>query len=112
MRADLTIDEFSSNLAQLRMLGGVRRGMETIPGGSELLSQSGMDEVEVERGLERMSAICGAMTAAERDAPDAIDPAAMRSIAGRAGVDVGEVERFLTDFKAARERARAARHDD
>ena len=65
------------------------------------------DGFDIERSLNRMRAMYDSMTPAERKKPDLIEHGRRRRIARGAGVDAGEVSKFIKDFEQSRDVMRA-----
>lgn len=96
-KAPLTLDEFLSNLQELRKLGPITKVLKLLPGELGQLAGS-VDEQEV----IKLEAILSAMTVEERRNPDLLLELAPRHrIAERSGQPVEQVNQLLAEFKKA-----------
>ena len=106
-KGTFTLDDFMSQMAQVRKLGSMGRVMGMIPGMSELSKQVGQNEGTIERSMNRMRAMYDSMTKAERKKPDVLDGPRRRRIAAGSGVQVNEVGQFVKQFEQTRDMMRA-----
>jgi signal recognition particle subunit SRP54 len=106
-KGEFTLDDFISQMGQIKKLGPMGKIMGMIPGMSEIAKQVNMNGEGVETQMGRMQAIYGSMNRAERKKPDMIDMPRRRRIARGAGVDVNEVSQFLKQFSMSRDMMRA-----
>lgn len=97
-----TLHDFVELTCRTPHLGWVSKGMLSLLGKRDLLKLIRMNEGALEQWAARVLRIYHAMTSAQQEDPDAIDPAARREIAVRANVDVMEVSRFMRDFETTR----------
>jgi signal recognition particle subunit SRP54 len=88
-------------------MGPMGKVMGMIPGMSEMMKQVNMKDGDIERSLKRMQAMYHSMTVAERKKPELIEHGRRRRIARGAGVDTGEVGKFIKDFEQTRDAMRA-----
>jgi signal recognition particle subunit SRP54 len=106
-KGQFTLDDFMSQMGQIRKLGSIGKVMGMIPGMSELTKQVNMNDGDVERQLGRMRAIYDSMTRQERKKPDLLDGNRRRRIATGAGVALNDVGQFIKQFESARDVMRA-----
>jgi signal recognition particle subunit SRP54 len=106
-KGNFTLEDFMSQMSQVRKLGSMGKIMGMIPGMSELTKQIGQNEGMVEGQMNRMQAMYNSMTPAERKKPDVIDANRRRRIARGSGVQVNEVGQFIKQFEMSRDMMRA-----
>jgi signal recognition particle subunit SRP54 len=106
-KGTFTLDDFMSQMGQIKKLGPMGKIMGMIPGMSELTKQVGMQGDDVERQMKRMRAIYDSMSRDERSNPDKLDGQRRRRIAAGAGVQVAEVGAFMKQFEMSRDMMRA-----
>jgi signal recognition particle subunit SRP54 len=93
----LTLDDFLSQIRQIRKMGPLGQVIGMIPG---LRQASKLKDVDIDdRELDRVEAIIQSMTPAERRKPDMINGSRRRRIAAGSGTTVQEVNRLLAQFK-------------
>ena len=93
-KGQFDMNDLSSQLAQMKKLGGMKGVLAMLPGVGKVKSQldaAGLDD----RILTRQEAIISSMTRAERGDPDVINGSRRKRIAAGAGVDVSEVNKLL-----------------
>lgn len=101
MRADFTLEDFQSMLAQVKKLGPLSKVVEMLPGmGSKIKGQVNDNKVV------RTEAILNSMTIKERRRPDTIDGSRRRRIARGSGTSVQEVNILLKQFEEMRKMMR------
>ncbi len=93
----LTLDDFVSQLRQIRKLGPLDSLMGMIPGGRELMKQSGA-AVPDEAQLRKLEAIVLSMTPEERRRPEIVDSSRRRRIASGSGTTTVDVSRLIKSF--------------
>jgi signal recognition particle subunit SRP54 len=92
------LDDFKSQLGQMRKMGGMQGLLEKLPGELARAAQSaGTDD----RTIRRLEGIIDSMTPAERGRPELLKASRKRRIAAGAGVSVQEVNRLLAQFEQA-----------
>jgi signal recognition particle subunit SRP54 len=106
-KGQFTLDDFMSQLGQVRKLGPMDRIMGMIPGMSEMTKSMNMGGADVEGQMGRMQAIYSSMTKKERINTDLLDGQRRRRIARGAGVDLNEVGQFMKQFEMTRDAMRA-----
>ena len=106
-KGTFTLEDFMSQMGQIKKLGPMGKVMGMIPGMSELTKQVGMGGEDVEKQMKRMRAIYDSMNRKERNDPDCLDGQRRRRIASGAGVQVAEVGAFMKQFEMSRDMMRA-----
>jgi signal recognition particle subunit SRP54 len=106
-RGEFTLDDFMSQMGQIRKLGPMGKVLGMIPGMSALAKNVDMNGEGVEGHMGRMQAIYSSMNRAERKKPDIVDAPRRRRIARGAGVEPNDVSQFLKQFGMSRDMMRA-----
>ena len=106
-KGNFTLDDFMSQMGQVKKLGPMGKVMGMIPGMSELTKNMGMNEGDVEGQMGRMRAIYDSMSKKERADTDLLDGARRRRVARGAGVELNEVSQFIKQFEMSRDMMRA-----
>ena len=106
-KGQFTLEDFMSQMGQIKKLGPMGKVMGMIPGMSELTKQAGMGEGDVEKQMVRMRAIYDSMSRKERAKPDLLDGPRRRRVARGAGVELNEVGQFMKQFEMSRDMMRA-----
>src|SRR6478609_6293388 len=106
-KGEFTLEDFMSQMGQVKKLGPMSKVMGMIPGMSEMTKNVGMQGEDVERQRGRMRAIYASMSAKERKTPDMLDGPRRRRIARGAGVELNEVSQFMKQFEMSRDMMRA-----
>jgi signal recognition particle subunit SRP54 len=106
-KGTFTLEDFMAQMAQVKKMGPMGKVMGMIPGMGDMMKQVNMKEGDIEKSLKRMQAMYQSMTTAERKKPDLIEHGRRRRIARGAGVDSGEVSKFIKDFEQSRDMMRA-----
>ncbi len=94
---DFTLEDFVTQLREVRKMGPVGQLLGMIPGFSGPKVQ--IDEQAVEKQLKRTEAIIASMTPGERRRPDVLNASRKRRIAAGSGTQVYEVNQLLKQFK-------------
>jgi signal recognition particle subunit SRP54 len=94
---DLTLEDFLSQLRQIRKMGSLSSLLGLIPGASRLP----MEELD-ENGVRHVEAILLSMTPGERRQPAILDGSRKRRIARGSGRTLAEVNRLLKQFAQMR----------
>jgi signal recognition particle subunit SRP54 len=97
-RAEFTLEDFTTQLRQVRAMGPLDQVLSMIPGVGRRLQGADLDE----RTLVRIEAMIASMTPAERRHPETIDGSRRRRIARGSGTSVQDVNRLLRQFAEAR----------
>lgn len=97
MENRFTLEDFRSQLQQVKKMGPIGQILEMVPGGSGLAgaAQQAVDEGE----LRRVEAIIDSMTPDERREPHLIKASRRRRIAAGSGTTVADVNRLLRQFE-------------
>lgn len=99
-RAEFTLDDFRTQLRQVRSMGPLDRLVELIPGLSGRMgSMAGQFD---EKTIGRVEAMINSMTPEERRHPDIIDGSRRRRIARGSGTTIQDVNRLLRQFEEAK----------
>ena len=98
-----TLEDYLSQLKQIKKMGSVRDLLKMIPGLGSKLSSVEIDEDKVAKEQARNEAIILAMTRAERRNPDILNASRRRRIAQGAGVTVQQVNLLIKQFEQARD---------
>jgi signal recognition particle subunit SRP54 len=93
-----TLEDFLSQLREVRKLGPLQDILGMLPGGAELAANVQVDE----RQVGRAEAIISSMTAEERRNPAIIGGSRRSRIAMGSGTSVGDVNALLKQFDEAR----------
>src|SRR3954465_3940063 len=107
MDTQFTLDDFMSQMGQVKELGPMNKVMGMIPGMSDVTKNMGMNEGDVEGQMGRMRAIYDSMTKKERADTDLLDSNRRRRIARGAGVAGNGVSQFVKQFEMSRDMMRA-----
>ena len=97
-RAEFTLEDFLTQLRQVRAMGPLDQLVAMIPGLGARARGAEMDG----RALARIEAMIHSMTPGERRRPEIIDGSRRRRIARGSGTSVQEVNRLLRQFADAR----------
>jgi signal recognition particle subunit SRP54 len=106
-KGEFTLDDFMSQMGQIKKLGSIGKVMGMIPGMGDLTKSVNMNDSDVERQMGHMRAIYDSMTRQERKKPDILEHSRRRRVAAGAGVAVNEVGQFIKQFEGARDMMRA-----
>jgi len=99
LKNDLTLDDFLSQLKEMRKLGSLADILGMLPGGHKIDNKM-TDEGEKE--LKRVEAIILSMTPKERAKPALLDGSRKKRIAAGSGTQVQNVNKLLRDFEQVR----------
>ena len=102
MKGDLTLDDFMSQMSQIKRLGPMSKVLGMIPGMGELARTGSMAGPEMEKMMSQMRAIYDSMTKAERKKPDSLDGARRRRVASGSGTSAADVGQFVKQFETMR----------
>ena len=98
-KGDFTLEDFLTQIKQVRKMGGLGGILKSLPGAGKLKEAEGqVDEGE----LDRVEAIIFSMTGKERRNPKLLNGSRRERIAKGAGVSVTDVNRVLKQFTEAR----------
>jgi len=93
-----TLDDFRTQMRQIKKLGSMREIMKMIPGMGKVVDQMG--DMNPEDDMRRIEGIINSMTLDERSNPDRIDRSRRNRIARGSGVDPADVNKLLKDFQS------------
>ena len=94
----LTMDDWLTQLRQLRNMGSLESVLGMLPGGRKMIQQAG-SAMPSEQDLGRMEAIVLSMTMQERSHPELIKGARRKRIAAGSGTTIADVNRLLKGFE-------------
>jgi len=96
MESRFTLEDFRSQLSQVKQMGPIGQLMQMIPGAGQI---AGAAQEAVDSGqLKRIEAIIDSMTPEERRRPEIIKASRRRRIAIGSGTSTAEVNRLLKQF--------------
>ena len=101
MKNQFDFEMYLESMQQMKKLGGLSGVLNMMPG----MSTGKLKDEDLDKGDKQMAkieAIIYSMTAKERKNPDLLNASRKRRIAKGAGVDVGEVNRFIKQFEQTR----------
>ena len=97
-KGKFSMDDYLTQLRQMKKMGGIEGLMSFIPGVSKIKSQ--MDKAGVdEKIITQNEAIILSMTKKEREDPKIIDGSRRKRIANGSGTDVATINKLLKQFK-------------
>jgi signal recognition particle subunit SRP54 len=100
-RQEFTLDDFLSQMKQVRRMGPLSNVMGMMPGMGKAMKQ--LRDVNMDdRELDRLEAIILSMTPAERTRPDLIDGSRRKRIARGSGTTVQAVNQLVKQFAQMR----------
>lgn len=100
MKGQFSLEDFASQLRQIRKLGPISQILEMLPGNmGQMAKQVSPDDAE--RQLKLTEAIINSMTVLERRDPDILNASRRRRIARGCGHDVQDVNRLIKQFRDA-----------
>jgi signal recognition particle subunit SRP54 len=96
MESRFTLDDFRSQLAQVKKMGPIGQLLQMVPGAGQIAgaAQDAVDSGE----LKRIEAIIDSMTSEERRHPELIKASRRRRIAMGSGTSTADVNRLLKQF--------------
>ncbi|HWR66375.1 MAG TPA: signal recognition particle protein [Bellilinea sp.] len=100
MSGQFTLEDFASQLKQLRKMGPFAKVLEMLPGGMGQMARN-ISPDEAEKSLSVTEAILSSMTMKERRNPDILNASRRRRIARGSGTEVQDVNRVLKQFRDA-----------
>jgi signal recognition particle subunit SRP54 len=92
------LDDFASQLRQLRKMGGLNGIMGMLPGVKKAQAQMAAANID-DKMVIHQEAIIGSMTATERKKPDLIKASRKRRIASGSGTTVQDVNKVLKQYQ-------------
>jgi len=100
MAGQFSLEDFASQLKQLRKMGPFAKVMEMLPGGMGQMARN-ISPDEAEKSLKVTEAILSSMTLKERRNPDILNASRRRRISRGSGTEVQDVNRVLKQFRDA-----------
>ncbi|MEN4098475.1 MAG: signal recognition particle protein [Anaerolineaceae bacterium] len=98
MDGKLTLEDFLSQLKQMRKMGPLGQLLEMLPGNLGQAARQ-IDPRDAEQQLKQTEAIINSMTVLERRNPDVLNASRRRRIARGSGTEVQDVNRLLKQFR-------------
>ncbi len=102
-RQQFTLEDYLTQLKQLKKIGSVGDLLKMVPGLGSKLQGVTIDEDKVAREQAKNEAIILSMTRAERRHPDILNASRRRRIASGAGVTVQEVNLLIKQYESTRD---------
>ena len=97
-KGQFSLDDYLTQLKQMKKMGGIEGVMSFLPGVSKLKSQ--MDQAGVdEKIITQNEAVILSMTKQERDNPKIINGSRKKRIANGSGTDIATINKLLKQFK-------------
>ena len=97
-KGQFSLDDYLSQLRQMKKMGGIEGVMSFLPGVSKIKSQ--MDQAGVdEKIITQNEAVILSMTKTERENPKIIDGSRKKRIANGSGTDIATINKLLKQFK-------------
>ncbi len=97
-KGQFSLDDYLTQLRQMKKMGGIEGVMSFLPGVSKLKSQ--MDQAGVdEKTITQNEAVILSMTKQERDNPKIINGSRKKRIANGSGTDIATINKLLKQFK-------------
>tara|TARA_B100000427_G_scaffold314490_1_gene307697 strand:- start:299 stop:1657 length:1359 start_codon:yes stop_codon:yes gene_type:complete len=97
-KGQFSLDDYLSQLRQMKKMGGIEGVMSFLPGVSKIKSQ--MDQAGVdEKIIIQNEAVILSMTKNERENPKIIDGSRKKRIANGSGTDIATINKLLKQFK-------------
>lgn len=100
LSGQFSLEDFASQLKQLRKMGPFAKVLEMLPGGMGQMARN-VSPDEAEKSLQVTEAILSSMTMKERRNPDILNASRRRRIARGSGTEVQDVNRVLKQFRDA-----------
>ena len=97
-KGQFSLDDYLTQLRQMKKMGGIEGVMSFLPGVSKLKSQ--MDQAGVdEKIITQNEAVILSMTKQDRDNPKIINGSRKKRIANGSGTDIATINKLLKQFK-------------
>jgi signal recognition particle subunit SRP54 len=100
LKGEFTLDDFASQLKQMRKLGPISQLLEMLPGGMGQMARS-ISPQDAEQQLKKTEAIISSMTPHERRNPKVLNASRKRRVANGSGTQVQDVNKLLKQFLEA-----------
>ncbi|GAC1418592.1 MAG: signal recognition particle protein [Candidatus Velthaea sp.] len=98
-KSEFTLDDFLTQLRQVRKMGSMNDIMKMIPGLSKALPNVEIDE----RDVKKVEAIICSMTMRERARPEVLNGSRRKRIAAGSGTQVSDVNKLVKQFEGTRQ---------
>jgi signal recognition particle subunit SRP54 len=98
MSGDFTLEDFASQLRQVRRMGPIGKIMEMLPGGMGQLAGQ-ISPQDAEKQITATEAIINSMTREERRRPELLNASRRRRIARGSGTQVQDVNRLMKQYR-------------
>jgi len=100
LSGQFTLEDFASQLRQVRKMGPIAQLLEMLPGGMGQMARQ-IDPHDAEKQLGLTEAIINSMTPGERRNPDVLNANRRRRIATGSGTEVQDVNRLVKQYREA-----------
>ena len=100
LAGEFSLEDFASQLRQVRKMGPIAQVLEMLPGGMGQLARQ-IDPKDAENQLKMTEAIISSMTIQERRRPDVLNASRRRRIANGSGTEVQDVNRLIKQYREA-----------
>jgi signal recognition particle subunit SRP54 len=100
MKGEFTLEDFATQLKQLRKMGPLSQILEMLPGGMGQMART-VNPRDAEKQLKKTEAIINSMTLLERRNPKVLNASRKRRVALGSGTDVQDVNRLLKQYRDA-----------
>lgn len=100
LKGEFTLEDFLSQMQQIKRLGPIGQLMEMIPGMNKMAKD--VDLSNAENDLKRIEAIIQSMTLKERQNPKILKASRKRRVAAGSGTSVQDVNSLLKQFQEMR----------
>ena len=97
-KGQFSLDDYLSQLRQMKKMGGIEGIMSFLPGVSKIKSQMDQSGVD-EKVITQNEAVILSMTKKERINPKIIDGSRKKRIANGSGTDIATINKLLKQFK-------------
>ena len=97
-KGQFSLDDYLSQLRQMKKMGGIEGIMSFLPGVSKIKSQIDQAGVD-EKIVSKNEAVILSMTKKERTIPKIIDGSRKKRIANGSGTDIAAINKLLKQFK-------------
>ena len=97
-KGQFSLDDYLTQLRQMKKMGGIEGVMSFLPGVSKLKSQKDQAGVD-EKIITQNEAVILSMTKQERDNPKIINGSRKKRIANGSGTDIATINKLLKQFK-------------
>ncbi|HCT65317.1 MAG TPA: signal recognition particle protein [Lachnospiraceae bacterium] len=95
---DFTLDDFLSQMQQIKKMGPLKDLLGMIPGMSQI-NMDALNNVDTEKEMKHLEAIIQSMTKDERNNPSLLNGPRKKRIANGSGRTIAEVNRLLKQFE-------------